>query len=56
MTIHAAARTTRSTPNTRSTGWVPFALIALVVVPAIAGSLRLLQLAGGPQLMAVDPA
>jgi len=55
MTVHAAARTTRSTRLTRSTAWVPFALIALVVVPAIAGSLRLLELAGGPQLMAVDP-
>jgi uncharacterized membrane protein len=55
MTIHAAARTTRSTRSTRSTGWVPFALITLVVVPAIAGSLRLLELAGGPQLMAADP-
>jgi uncharacterized membrane protein len=54
MTIHAAARTTRSIRSTRSTGWVPFALIALVVVPAIAGSLRLLELAGGPQLMAVN--
>jgi uncharacterized membrane protein len=43
------------TGRTRSTGWVPFALIALVVVPAIAGSLRLLELAGGPQLMAVNP-
>lgn len=35
--------------STRSTGWVPFALVALVVVPAIAGSLRLAELAtGGP--------
>jgi uncharacterized membrane protein len=54
MTIHAAARTTRSARPTRSTGWVPFALVALVVVPAIAGSLRLLELAGGPQLVAVN--
>jgi uncharacterized membrane protein len=54
MTIHAAAGTTRSTRPTRSTGWVPLAPIALVVVPAIAGSLRLLELAGGPQLMAVN--
>lgn len=54
MTIHSAARTTRSNRPTRSTGWVPFALIALVVVPVIAGSLRLLELAGGPQLTAVD--
>ena len=39
----------------RSTGWVPFALVALVVVPAIAGSLRLVELAGGPQLMPGEP-
>jgi uncharacterized membrane protein len=35
----------------RSPGWVPFLLIALVVVPAIAGTLRLIELAGGPHLM-----
>ena len=50
MTIHAAACTTRSTRSNRSIGWVPFALVALVVVPAIAGSLRLVELAGGPAL------
>jgi len=55
VTVQAAARTTRATRLTRWTEWVPFALIALVVVPAIAGSLRLLELAGGPQLRAVDP-
>jgi uncharacterized membrane protein len=33
---------------------VPFALVALVVVPAIAGSLRLLELAGGPHLMSAN--
>ena len=54
MTMHAA-RATRSMRPTRSTGWVPLALIALVVIPAIAGSLRLLELSGGPQLMAADP-
>ena len=48
MTIHAAACTTRSTGSNRSIGSVPFALVALVVVPAIAGSLRLVELAGGP--------
>jgi uncharacterized membrane protein len=53
MTHGAAAATTRST---RSTGWwVPFALIALVVVPAIAGSLRLVELAGGPHVMPANP-
>jgi uncharacterized membrane protein len=52
VTIHAAARPTRST---RSTGWVPFALVALVLVPAIAGSLRLVELAGGPHLLPANP-
>jgi uncharacterized membrane protein len=33
---------------------VPFALIALVLVPAIFGSLRLIEFAGGPQLMPPD--
>jgi uncharacterized membrane protein len=35
--------------------WVPFALIAVVIIPAIAGSLRLLELAGGPHLMPANP-
>jgi len=52
VTVHAAARPTRST---RSTGWVPFALVALVLVPAIAGSLRLVELAGGPHLIPANP-
>jgi len=52
VTVHAAVRPTRST---QSIGWVPYPLIALVVVPAIAGSLRLLELAGGPHLMPANP-
>lgn len=52
MTVRAAARPTRST---RSTGWVPFALVALVLFPAFAGSLRLLELAGGPHLLPNNP-
>ncbi len=48
MSAYAAARPTRSIP---SIGWVPFALVALVVVPAIAGSLRLIEVAGGSQLL-----
>jgi len=39
----------------RSSQWVPFALIALVLIPAIFGALRLIELAGGPQLMPADP-
>ena len=51
MTV-TARRLTRST---RSTGWVPFALLALVLVPAISGSLRLIEVAGGPHLMPANP-
>jgi uncharacterized membrane protein len=39
----------------RPTRWVPFSLIALVVIPTIFGTLRLIELAGGPQLMPADP-
>lgn len=49
---HAATRPTRSS---RSIGWVPYPLIALILVPAIAGSLRLVELAGGPHLMPANP-
>ena len=52
MTVHSAARPTRST---RSTGWVPVALIAVVLIPAIAGSLRLVELSGGPLLLPTNP-
>ena len=52
MTLHPAARPTRST---RSTGWVPFALVALVLIPAVAGTLRLVELAGGPLLLPANP-
>jgi uncharacterized membrane protein len=49
VTIQVPARTTRST---RSTGrWVPFALVALVLVPAILGSLRVVELVGGPAII-----
>jgi uncharacterized membrane protein len=54
VTIQARVPTTGSA--SRSTGrWVPFALVALVVVPATAGSLRLVELAGGPHLLPADP-
>ena len=52
MTVHATVRPTRST---RSIGWVPYPLIVLVVIPAIAGSLRLVELAGGPHLLPANP-
>ena len=53
MTSRAVAGTPR-TRTTRSPGWVPFALLALVVVPAVAGSLRLVELGGGPHLRPPD--
>jgi uncharacterized membrane protein len=34
---------------------VPFALVALVLIPAITGSFRLVELAGGPHLMPANP-
>ena len=43
------------TRSARPTGWVPVALVALVVIPAVAGSLRLVELAGGPLLMPANP-
>jgi uncharacterized membrane protein len=52
VTVQTAVRPTRSS---RSIGWVPYPLIALIVIPAIAGSLRLVELAGGPHLMPTNP-
>ncbi len=49
------ARFHRPAPAGRPSGWVPFALIALVLLPAVFGSLRLVELSGGPQLMTADP-
>jgi uncharacterized membrane protein len=43
------------TRPTRTSGWVPVVLIALVLVPAVAGSLRLVELAGGTPVLAPDP-
>ena len=52
MTVPAAARPTRSTGWG---GWVPLSLVALVVIPAIAGSLRLVEVFGGPHLLPANP-
>jgi uncharacterized membrane protein len=49
VTIHATAR------PTRSAGWVPVALITLVFIPAVAGSLRLVEVFGGPHLLPANP-
>ena len=45
----------RPTRSARPTGWVPFALVTLVAIPAVAGSLRLVELAGGPLLLPANP-
>ncbi|WP_457252996.1 DUF2306 domain-containing protein [Pedococcus sp. P5_B7] len=43
--------TTAPTSSTRSAGWVPYALVALSAIPVIAGSLRLVEVLGGPHVM-----
>ena len=49
MTVCATAR------PTRSAGWVPVALIALILIPAVAGSLRLAEVSGIPQILPANP-
>ena len=46
---------TTPTRTARPTGWVPFALVALVAIPATAGTMRLVELAGGPLLLPANP-
>jgi uncharacterized membrane protein len=52
VTVQAPARPAQSSGWG---GWVPFALVALVVIPAIAGSLRLVEVFGGPHLLPANP-
>jgi hypothetical protein len=59
--------TQRTVPNTRpapqrrpgargGSNWqVPLALVVLSLIPVVSGSLRLLVVAGGPQLMPTNP-
>jgi uncharacterized membrane protein len=55
VTIHTAAHPTRSTQSTGWGGWVPVALVALILVPAITASLRLVEVFGGPHIMPDNP-
>jgi uncharacterized membrane protein len=53
-TVHRSAKVSDGRFG-RGAGWpVPAALIALSAIPLIAGSLRLVQLAGGPAVMPAD--
>jgi uncharacterized membrane protein len=45
----------RPGPRDGSSWRVPAALVALTIIPLIAGSLRLLEVAGGPQLLPTNP-
>ena len=49
--------TTIQTTTHRATAarWVPFALVALSLIPALMGLLRLGELAGGPHVMPANP-
>lgn len=49
MTVHTPTR------PTRSTGWVPVALVVLSLIPAISGTLRLVEVFGGPHVMPENP-
>jgi uncharacterized membrane protein len=54
-TQHAATTTRQRRVRTQSRGWpVPAALMVLSAIPLTAGTLRLVQLAGGPDLMPAD--
>jgi uncharacterized membrane protein len=60
MTQYATPRTrpaSQRRPGARDgSSWrVPTALVALTIIPLIAGSLRLLEIAGGPQLLPTNP-
>jgi uncharacterized membrane protein len=60
MTTHTAPQT-RPAPQRRpgardKLSWsVPLALVVLSLIPVVSGSLRLLEVAGGPQLMPTNP-
>ena len=45
----------RPGPPGGSTWRVPAALVILSIIPVVAGSLRLLEVAGGPQLLPTNP-
>jgi len=50
-----AMRKLSPAPRNVSTWAVPVALVALVVIPLVAGTLRVVEVAGGPQLLPANP-
>jgi uncharacterized membrane protein len=54
MTTAIQRRPAGTRPGTRW-GWALFGLLALSLIPVVSGILRLVQLAGGPDLMPADP-
>lgn len=55
MTVLAGAvKAAPSGRASRSGRWVPGALVALALIPVIAGTARLVQLSGGPELLPAD--
>jgi hypothetical protein len=60
MTQHTVPHT-RPAPQRRpgvrkESSWrVPLALVVLSLIPVVSGSLRLIEVAGGPQLMPTNP-
>jgi len=61
MTVHGArptaARPTtgRTTTRRASARWVPVALVVLSVIPVVTGTMRLVEVLGGPHLMPANP-
>ncbi len=55
MTTASPSVTRPAGPPSRAAGWaVPIALIMLSAIPLLAGTFRLIQLAGGPEVMPYD--
>jgi uncharacterized membrane protein len=55
MTTQAVSQPGPPTRPGRSARWLPLPLIALVLLPTTFGTLRVIELTGGPQLMPPDP-
>lgn len=60
MTTGTAPTATRPAPPRRAgardgSAWVPLALVTLSLVPVVAGTIRLVEVAGGPELMPTNP-